>query len=160
IAMLWTAGRSWGAGPTTEPARAQVAQLLRVADENLDLGDTGEAIASLARALATVRQAALTSDPLAATVEGRLAAALALSGRASDAVAPFRAALKIKPDLTLEHRFERPIVKEAFEDARKAVLAATPPPPKAVPAPVASKPSPPAEPVDEGPVVGVRARTV
>jgi hypothetical protein len=100
-----------------------------MAGENLDLGDYNEAISGLAKALTMVRQAQLAADPLAASVELGLGAALAGSGHSGEATAHFRAALRINPQIALEARWAKPPMKEAFEKAKAAAGA-----PSAVPA--------------------------
>src|SRR5690348_13767430 len=77
MAVLWM----WQAQPQEAAARAQIAQQIRAAGENLDLGDTNEAIAGLSRALGQVRQAQLVRDPIAANVEAMLGSALAIAGK-------------------------------------------------------------------------------
>jgi hypothetical protein len=92
---------------------------MRQAGENLDLGDTNEALGGLGRALSAVRQGGLTGDPLAADVEALLATTLAVAGRPSDAAAHFRAALRINPRVAPDRRFAgRPLVQAAFQEAR------------------------------------------
>ena len=149
-------------------ARAQIAQQIRAAGENLDLGDTNEAIAGLARALTQVRQAQLVHDPIAANVEAMLGAALAIAGKPNDAVGHFRAALRINAHVKVEPRFWKPQVQEAFEQARAQAVpqppvAAAPPPaePKlaAAPPPRPAAAGPPPE-DDSAPVTGIRARAL
>src|SRR5215831_3229516 len=130
FAVLWM----WQAAPApaAPQARAQIAQQIRAAGENLDLGDYNEAIAGLGRALNQIRQAQLTHDPIAANVEALLGATLALAGKPNDAVAHFRAALRINNHVKVEDRFWKPQVQAAYEQARTQVgpqvAAANPPP--------------------------------
>jgi len=164
FAILWM----WQAAPApaASQARAQIAQQIRAAGENLDLGDYNEAIAGLSRALNQVRQAQLARDPIAANVEALLGATLALAGKPNDAVAHFRAALRINSHVKVEERFWKPPVQSAFEQARgqvAPVAAANPPPaePKttAPPVPKPSAAGPPPE-DDNTPVTGIRARAM
>jgi hypothetical protein len=167
--VLFTVLWMWQAAPApaASQARAQIAQQIRAAGENLDLGDTNEAIVGLGRALNQVRQAQLAHDPIAANVEALLGATLALAGKPNDAVAHFRAALRINAHVKVEERFWKPPVQAAFEQARGQVAppvaaasppsaepkTAAPPPPK----PAAAGP-PPED--DNTPVTGIRARAM
>ncbi|HJZ86003.1 MAG TPA: tetratricopeptide repeat protein [Polyangia bacterium] len=132
LAILWATG----GGPARAQsgpggARAQVAQLLAQAGENIDLGDYDEAIAGLARALGIIRQAQLASDPMATRVEVALGVALVGAGHRSDAVAHFRAAVRLNPSSQVERRWASAPVMSAFGEARGAAprIAGPPPPP-------------------------------
>src|SRR5437899_12252727 len=98
VAILLGGGAAGAArADSGPPPRTQVAELVLAAGENIELGDYGEAVSELSRALTVIRQAQLVGDPLAARAEVTLGAALVGLGRRPDAVAHFRAALKLQP---------------------------------------------------------------